>query len=123
MLGAGPIGLLCMQAAQAAGATRVLVSEPAPARAQLARELGAADVIHPLKENVSERLVELSGGVGPDVIFDCAGMRETLDQALDAAGRAGQVVLVAVRWEPMPLEPANWMAREAPASQIEMATI
>ena len=112
VVGAGPIGLLCMQAARAAGATRLLVSEPAPARAQLARDLGAADVINPLEEDVSERFVELSDGLGPDVIFDCAGIRDTLDQAFAAARRGGQVILVAVPWEPMPLEPADWMARE-----------
>ena len=112
VLGAGPIGLLCLQAARAAGANRLLVSEPAPARAQLARDLGAAEVVNPREEDVSERLVELSHGLGPDVSFDCAGFGDTLDQAFAATRRKGQVVLVAVPWEPMPLEPADWMARE-----------
>ena len=39
-------------------------------------------------------------------------MGNTLDQALVAVRRRGQVVLVAVPWEPMPLQPADWMARE-----------
>ncbi len=112
VIGAGPIGLLCMQAARAAGATRLLVSEPAPARAQLARDLGAAAVVNPRAEDVVERFLDLTGGLGPDVIFDCAGMGNTLDQALVAVRRRGQVVLVAVPWEPMPLQPADWMARE-----------
>ena len=112
VIGAGPIGLLCMQAARAAGATRLLVSEPAPARAQLARDLGAAAVVNPRQEDVAERFVELTDGLGPDVIFDCAGIGDTLDQALLAVRRAGQVMLVAVPWEPMPLQPADWMARE-----------
>ncbi len=112
IIGAGPIGLLCMQAARAAGATRLLVSEPAPARAQLARELGAAEVVNPREEDAVERFLELTGGLGPDVIFDCAGLGNTLDQALVAVRRRGQVVLVAVPWEPMPLQPADWMARE-----------
>ncbi|MXY78263.1 MAG: zinc-binding dehydrogenase [Chloroflexi bacterium] len=112
IVGAGPIGLLCMQAARAAGATRLLVSEPAPARAQLARDLGAAAVVNPREEDVVERFLELTGGLGPDVIFDCAGLGNTLDQALVAVRRRGQVVLVAVPWEPMPLQPADWMARE-----------
>ena len=112
VIGAGPIGLLVTQAARAAGAARVLVSEPAPARAAAARRLGAAAVINPREEDPVARLVELTGGVGPDVVFDCAGIGATLDQAFDATRRAGQVVLVAVPWEPLPLEPANWMARE-----------
>ena len=41
VMGAGPIGLFCMQTARAAGATSVFVSEPAPARADAARRLGA----------------------------------------------------------------------------------
>ena len=106
------IGLLVMQMARVAGAARILVSEPAPARARAARRLGAEAVIDPREENTVERLVELSDGLGPDVIFDCAGIGDTLNHALDAARRDGQVVLVAVPWQPMPLEPADWMARE-----------
>jgi (R,R)-butanediol dehydrogenase/meso-butanediol dehydrogenase/diacetyl reductase len=112
VIGAGPIGLLCLQAAQAAGATQVLVSEPAPGRMRLAAELGAAAVVNPLEEDVTSRFVELSGGGGADVIFDCAGLGDTLDQAFDSARRSGQVVLVAVPWEPLPLRPADWMGRE-----------
>ena len=55
VLGAGPIGLLCMQVARAAGASRVIVSEPAPARAEAARRLGADAVINPLEEDAVER--------------------------------------------------------------------
>ena len=112
VLGAGPIGMLVVQAARAAGAARVLVSEPAPARAEAAKQLGAAEVINPMEEDVVEWLVELTGGLGPNVVFDCAGFNDTLNQAFDATRRDGQVVLVAVPWEPLPIEPVDWMARE-----------
>ena len=112
VLGAGPIGMLVLQAALAAGAGRVIVSEPAPARAEAARALGATAVIDPREEDVVERLVELTGGHGPEVVFDCAGLGATLDQAFDATRRNGQVVLVAVPWEPLSVEPVNWMGRE-----------
>jgi len=112
ILGAGPIGMFCIQAALEAGATRVLVSEPAPARAAAALALGAAAVVNPREEDTVARLVELTGGVGPDVTFDCAGLGGTLDQAFDATRRAGQVMLVAVPWEPLTIGPADWMARE-----------
>ncbi|MDA0351275.1 MAG: zinc-binding dehydrogenase [Chloroflexi bacterium] len=112
VLGAGPIGMLVMQAARAAGATRVLVSEPAPARAEAARALGADAVIDPRSEDVVERIVALTGGVGADVIFDCAGIKDTLNNAFDATKRDGQVVLVAVPWEPLPVDPVDWMGRE-----------
>lgn len=112
ILGAGPIGLLCLQAAKAAGAGGVFVSEPAPARSKAASLLGADAVLDPTKEDVTARMVDLTDGQGPDVMFDCAGIKSTLDQALNTVRRAGQVVLVAVPWEPLPLLPADWMARE-----------
>jgi (R,R)-butanediol dehydrogenase/meso-butanediol dehydrogenase/diacetyl reductase len=112
VLGAGPIGMLVTQAARAAGASRVIVSEPAPARAEAALRLGAFEVINPLEEDVVARVVELTDGHGAEVIFDCAGLNDTLDQAFDATRRDGQVVLVAVPWEPLAVDPVNWMGRE-----------
>jgi threonine dehydrogenase-like Zn-dependent dehydrogenase len=112
ILGAGPIGLFCTQVARAAGASKVLVSEPAPARAKAAAALGADAVLNPMIEDVTQRMVDMTGGMGPNVVFDCAGIMSTLDQALNTVRRAGQVVLVAVPWEPLPLLPVDWMARE-----------
>ena len=112
VLGAGPIGLLCLQAAKAAGAGSVFVSEPAPARAKAALGLGADAVIDPLKEDPVERMVALTGGHGPHVVFECAAAKNTLDQAMTMVRRAGQVVLVAIAWEPTEVLPVDWMARE-----------
>ena len=112
VLGAGPIGLLCMQVARAAGASKVIVSEPAPARADAARRLGADAVINPLEEDAVERVVELTGGTGPDLVFECAAAPGTLDQALNMVRRNGQVVLVAIVWNETPVLPPDWMARE-----------
>ena len=112
MIGAGPIGLLVTQAARAAGASQVIVSEPAPGRINAAMAVGATEVIDPFEQDPVDRMVELTTGRGPEVIFDCAGLKNTLQQAFDAVRRDGQVVLVAVPWEPLPLLPAEWMARE-----------
>ena len=112
VLGAGPIGLLCMQVARAAGAARVFVAEPAPARAEAARRLGADAVIDPTETDVIERMVELSDGLGPNIVFECAAAKSTLDDALQMVRRNGQVMLVAITWEPTELLPPDWMARE-----------
>ena len=112
ILGAGPIGLLCLQAAKAAGAGAVFVSEPAPARREAATKLGADAVIDPTKEDVVAGMVSLTDGLGPQVVFDCAGAKSTLDQALTMVRRSGQVVLVALAWEPTSVLPVEWIARE-----------
>lgn len=112
VLGAGPIGMLTLQTAKAAGADMVYVSEPTRARTRAALLLGADAVVDPTTENVVNRMESLNGGKGPDVVFDCAGVGSTLDQAFNMVRKQGQVVLVAVPWEPIPVLPVDWMARE-----------
>jgi len=112
IIGGGPIGLLVLQSAVAAGASEVYLSEPSDLRQNLAKKLGASAVYSHLDCDVSTEIVKATGGIGPDVVFDCAGFPATLDQAFETVKRNGQVVLVAVPWEDMPLRPADWMARE-----------
>jgi threonine dehydrogenase-like Zn-dependent dehydrogenase len=112
ILGAGPIGLLCLQVVKAAGAGAVFVSEPAASRREAALNLGADAVVDPTDEDVVSRMVSLTGGVGPDVVFECAAARPTLDQALDMVRRSGQVMLIALAWEPTPVVPVDWAGRE-----------
>jgi (R,R)-butanediol dehydrogenase/meso-butanediol dehydrogenase/diacetyl reductase len=112
VLGAGPIGLLCMQTARAAGATKVIVSEPAPGRTEAARKLGADAVLNPFDGDLDARVMELTGGVGPQVVFECAAAPSTMEQALDLSAKGGQVVMLAIAWEPTAVLPPNWMARE-----------
>ena len=112
VLGAGPVGLLCLQAARAAGAGAVFVSEPTQARREAALKLGADAAIDPTKEEVEARMVSLTSGLGPQIVFDCAGAKNTLDQAMSMVRRLGQVVLVALAWEHTSVLPVDWIARE-----------
>ena len=112
VLGAGPIGMFTLQTAKAAGAATVYVSEPTATRTQAALALGADAVVDPTTEDVVARMESLNGGEGPDVVFDCAGVGPTLDQAFNMVRKQGQVVLVAVPWEQIPVLPVDWMARE-----------
>jgi (R,R)-butanediol dehydrogenase/meso-butanediol dehydrogenase/diacetyl reductase len=112
VLGAGPIGLLCLQAAKAAGASGVFVSEPSPARREAALAVGADAVIDPITEDVEARMVSLTGGLGPRVVFECAAAKSTLDQGLNLVARNGQVVLIALAWEPTAVLPVDWVGSE-----------
>ena len=112
IIGSGPIGLLCMQVARAAGAGSVFVSEPAPARREVALQLGADMVIDPTTEDPVDKIISATNGIGPDIVFECAAAKNTLDQALTMTKRYGQVVLVAIPWEPVELMPVEWIGRE-----------
>jgi (R,R)-butanediol dehydrogenase/meso-butanediol dehydrogenase/diacetyl reductase len=112
VLGAGPIGLLVMQVLKAAGATAVYVSEPASARAESARVLGADLVLNPMEEDVVERILELSGGQGMPVAFDAAAARATFQQGMEMIRREGQLLVVSMAWEDVDLRTVDWIGRE-----------
>jgi threonine dehydrogenase-like Zn-dependent dehydrogenase len=111
-MGAGPIGLLVMQVLKAAGAAAVYVSEPASARAESARVLGADLVLNPMEEDVVERVLELSGGPGVPVAFDAAAARPTFQQGMEMIRREGQLLVVSMAWEDVELRTVDWIGRE-----------
>ena len=94
--GAGPIGALAALYAHAAGAARVIVSEPNARRRALVETFGIATVLDPLTEPVPELVRELTGGIGVDTAAECSGSQGGLTTALDslrAHGTATQVGL------------------------------
>ena len=112
VMGAGPIGLLTMQVLNAAGAGAVYVSEPATARADAARVLGATIVMNPTEEDVVSKILEISGGPGVPIAFDAAAAQPTLQQGLEMVRRGGQVIVVSMAWENVDLLTVEWIGRE-----------
>jgi len=86
--GAGPIGLLAMQAAFALGATRVTVADVNPHRLELARRTGAT-------RTVDLREQPLGGaGVEADVLLECSGHPAALADGIRSLRPAGAAVAV-----------------------------
>ena len=112
VLGAGPIGLLTQQCARAAGAGAVVVVEPHLARREKARQLGATAVVDPATEDVASRVRAVLGPFGADVVFECAGMPQAIDQAASLAKRGGVVSLVGLANVPAQITPATWLVNE-----------
>ena len=111
VIGAGPIGLLVMQWARVAGAGEVLVVEPDPARQAMALALGASAVAAPGAEG--DQLVrDRSGGLGADMVFECAGRPGTIQGSVDTVRRGGSVCLVGVSEEPETIVPTVWLIKE-----------
>ncbi len=97
VFGAGPIGLLLVEALRVAGASRIYVVELSEQRAAKARELGAHATIDPSKEDAVARLRDLSGG-GVDVAFEVTGVPQVLQQCIDSTHYEGETVIVSI-WE------------------------
>ena len=94
--GAGPIGALAVLAARAAGAGRILVSEPNPNRRRRIEQLGVgAILIDPTTESVADRVrQETTEGIGVDAAIECAGNARALEACIDAVRAQGVVVVV-----------------------------
>lgn len=77
--GPGQQGLAQLVAAKTAGASKILVSGTTrdAHRFVLARELGADDVIDVLTEDPREKVMDLTGGRGVDVVLDCTSRAGT----------------------------------------------
>ncbi|MGB6919323.1 MAG: alcohol dehydrogenase catalytic domain-containing protein [Phycisphaerae bacterium] len=98
IIGAGPIGLFCMQSCKALGVRDVYIADMDSWRLELAATLGADGVIDVSREPLADGLTRLAGGHREiDVFFDCVGEKgKVLDQILSLAHRGTRVVMVGV---------------------------
>ncbi|MCS5635993.1 MAG: Zn-dependent alcohol dehydrogenase [Myxococcota bacterium] len=94
VMGLGAIGLSVVQGARLAAAARIIVSDPVGQRREVAGALGATDFIDPTKDDVIERAQSLTGGIGVDYAFECAGRGELISTGFLAARNRGTIVCV-----------------------------
>jgi len=111
VMGAGPIGLLCVAALRAAGAEAVYVSEPDPYRAEKARDLGADLVVNPSVE-IPADVIRETAGRPPAYVFECAGTETSMEEASAIAGPLGRIVALGVPMGNATLFPLNWFMKE-----------
>jgi 2-desacetyl-2-hydroxyethyl bacteriochlorophyllide A dehydrogenase len=94
ILGAGPIGLMALQAAKCAGAGRIFVVDVVPFRLDVAKKLGADVTINAAEEDPIKNIMEFTKGEGVDVAIEAVGIKKTVQQAIDMV-KKGKTVIVA----------------------------
>jgi L-iditol 2-dehydrogenase len=94
VMGAGCIGLVSMMALKAMGISKVYVVDLMEKRLQKALELGADGVIDASKEDVLERVKELTSGKGCDLAIETAGTQITTVQTIHITKKGATIVLV-----------------------------
>jgi (R,R)-butanediol dehydrogenase/meso-butanediol dehydrogenase/diacetyl reductase len=101
VFGAGPIGALTLAALKAKGLGPVTVIEPGEVRQQLARDLGADEVLHPadLPTYGLHQPEEISPHAA-HVVLECSGKRAAMEAGLQQVRRGGRLVLVGAGIEP-----------------------
>lgn len=101
VVGAGPIGLLVMQACRAAGAGKVFVIEPLKGRRELALKTGANAVFDPTGEDAGKAIGDLTGNIRADWAFDCVGNQASFDTAVKVTGRRAVICVVGLALKPI----------------------
>lgn len=94
ILGVGPVGLLCLLAAQAAGATHIYAIDVKDDRLTRAVALGASDAFRADDSGVHDALREVTHGEGPDIVLECSGAPSAVRQSVDLVRPGGTVVWV-----------------------------
>ncbi|MBI5696365.1 MAG: L-threonine 3-dehydrogenase [Nitrospirae bacterium] len=94
--GAGPMGLMCLAVAKAAGAYRVIVTDPNEYRLELAERMGADIVVNPNVMPLSGPVLTATSGNGVDVLLEISGSSAALHEALPLVTPGGRVSLLGI---------------------------
>jgi threonine dehydrogenase-like Zn-dependent dehydrogenase len=91
VVGDGAVGLCAIIAAKRLGAERILALSRNPARQKLAREFGATDILSERGDEATQKILEMTNGIGVDAALECVGTGESMATAFSIA-RVGSVV-------------------------------
>ncbi len=97
VLGAGPIGQLVIAVLEHIGTDLIIAADLSPSRLELARSMGAHQVVNVGQGSLEERqeaVQAMTQGVGPDIVIETAGVPIAFKESLDLVRRGGMVVEV-----------------------------
>lgn len=95
ILGFGPIGMSVMLAAKADGAEKIYVTDKIDRRLAIASLEKADYTGNPLRDNIIHGIRDKEP-LGLDVVFECCGQQEALDQAVDLLKPGGKILIVGI---------------------------
>lgn len=94
VIGTGMIGLVTLQAAKAAGCTKIIVVDMEDSKIAAAIAMGATDGINAKNADVPAAVRALTGGRGADVAFECVGYSQPVVTAIQSVRKGGTVTLI-----------------------------
>lgn len=102
--GCGPIGVMSVAVSRICGATKVIATEINDYRLQLAKKVGADLVINPKKDNVVEKVLKETDGLGVDVVLEMSGNPIAIKQAFESLRPGGRFSILGIPDKPMEID-------------------
>jgi L-iditol 2-dehydrogenase len=94
VVGAGIIGLLVIQTLRISGAGQIIAVDLEPGRLELARQLGADEVLNASDDDPVSAIKKVTGNRGADAAFDAVGLNASLKTALGCLRKGGALTLI-----------------------------
>ena len=108
ILGGGTIGMFTMQWAKIFGSKKVVVFDISDERLELAKRLGADEVVNTTKEDYMKTAMELTGNKGYGYVFETAGQVPTMHMAFELAANKAHVCFIGTPHADLSFTPAQW---------------
>lgn len=104
VMGCGTIGFLAIQWAKIFGAKRIIAIDIDSSKLELAKNLGATDIINSFDGPPHEQLEKITGGRRADVAIESAGSKITSAQVFALAKKGGKVVFLGIPYGDINIE-------------------
>ena len=112
IFGGGTLGLSILSVARAKGMRVIAVIEPNAARAKVATELGAENVLDPRAVDTVAEIKRMTGGHGVDVSIDAVGLAQTRQQTVASLTRGGTALFLGLEEGPAQFDFFDLIRRE-----------
>jgi (R,R)-butanediol dehydrogenase/meso-butanediol dehydrogenase/diacetyl reductase len=112
VVGAGAIGLMGVAAATVAGASKIIVIAHGGKRAMVARLMGATHVLNSYEEGWKEEFLDITDGLGSEVVIDAGANVNAIRLALDLTMRRGRCVFNSVVASDVPISAWDVVSEE-----------
>lgn len=118
VIGAGPIGMVTVLAALAAGCARVIVSDIHEPKLELAAKLGPVLPVNVRSRHLADVVKRESDGWGADLVFECSGYAPAMVEMFDLVCPGGKVALVGIPLEPFAFDVSKAQIKEARVENV-----
>jgi threonine 3-dehydrogenase len=102
--GCGPIGVMSIAVARICGATRIIATDINEYRLQMAKKAGADLVLNPKKDDIVQRVLQETNGLGIDVVLEMSGVSTAIQQGFDCLRPGGRFSILGIPDKPMVID-------------------